>query len=402
MASAVTPAEQRKKGLYTPKEFKEKLERHVKIQKHLDKLHAEALKNKGELKSKAKGRNTKYNGEERTLSLLDIKAKKTKNLGFLLKLKTPYRRTWTRVPMDRIPSANGGLRQPLAISGELLNFLRVADFGPADGNGGRGKLMRTFLEEKSILPRDPNAGPVASGAILTSLLVLYAKKWNLTANAAENQRMVRAGRGDLVNGQLLGADNVMKQYLPNTLAVIQQQSLAKLAEQGLRDGQEKPALTKRGRARKYTNPKTGAVIWTDFEHAFNPDNFSYGNLQSIYRSNGNTFKMNGSEEVDANGQPVNVTAVNPATQENELVNALVKPDVLAKLYMINILAAGEKEPTEAGALGTFGNTYADIAKRTADNFPGLTPEQTRNLALRALLDEVHDVVSNASGTYVTA
>ncbi|HLX53235.1 MAG TPA: hypothetical protein VKR58_04815, partial [Aquella sp.] len=209
---------------------------------------------------------------------------------------------------------------------------------------------------------------VASGALLTSLLVLYAKKNNLSGQARDN----RGKPLEQQNGQLLSADALMRQYLGSILTEVQQKSVAKLQSMGKKDGDPKPQFTKKGKERHYE--RDGQRIWNDYEHAFDPDNFAYGNLQSIYRAD--IGKLNGS--------------VDPATGAKN-PNFLVEPKELASEYMRLVEAAAQNN-----TLGQPGADYPDLARQAAAS---LGVAETAQLQLRAALDRLHDEVAVASATY---
>jgi len=349
------PKGNKKSKLMTPQDFSDRMSDHVKIAKELDHLNREALKS---------GNKVTKNGKE--WKVLDIKTRKTLNYKHMERLATVYRKAYTRVRPDRVPSANGGIRQPVMVGDRLRQFFAVADLGDAAGRDGAAGPLRNILAARGFLKQD---SPFASGAILTSLLVLYAKRHNLSARARDNQGKALEQQ----NGQLLSVDDVMNQYLGDILTALEQASAAKLAARGVVDGQRKPQKLPSGKDRKYVNDQ-GQLIWNDHEHAFRRDNFAYGNLQSIYRAD--VTKLNGKDAASNNA------------------NYLVKPIELAKEYMGRVELA-----LEAGTLGSAGADYPDLAAQAAQaQGLGAVPAE---LQLRAALDRLHDDISTASASYVS-
>lgn len=348
------PKANKKSKLLTPKDFSDRMANHVKIAKELDHLNREALKS---------GNKVTKNGKE--YKVLEIKTLKTLNYKHMEKLSTVYRKAYVRVRPDRVPSANGGIRQPVLVGDELRQFFAVADLGDVDGRNGVAGPLRNLLVSRGFLGETP----IASGAILTSLLVLYAKRHNLSQRARDNQGKPL----ELQNGQLLSVDEVMNQQLGNILTSLEQASAAKLAARNVRDGDRKPATLPSGKQRKYVNDQ-GQLIWNDHEHVFRRDNFAYGNLQSIYRAG--VVKLNGKD---------------PRAQNADY---LVKPIELAKAYMTLV-----ENALEAGTLGSAGADYPELAAQAASQL-GLAAVPAE-LALRATLDRLHDDISRASATYTS-
>lgn len=361
------PRANKKSKLMTPEVFSGRMEFHLKVAKELDNLYREALQD---------GNKVTKNGVVHLAG--QLKTKKTLNYKHMGRLASVYRRTYQRVRPDRVPSANGGIRQPVIVGDRLRAFFAAADLGDIDGrSGGKGPLRNLLATEgRGFL----SSNPIASGAILTSLLVLYAKRHNLTSRAREN-----VGKPlEQQNGQLLGVDEVMNQYLGDILTNLEQLSAAKLQSRGVADGQRKSAKTAGGKDRKYTNATTGALIWNDHEHAFRRDNFAYGNLQSIYRAD--VIKLNGKDPRSLNDQE-RAAGVAPR-------NFLVTPPELAKAYMTLV-----ENAIEAETLGLAGSDYDNLARQAAGQ-QGLA-EVPQTLALRAGLDRTHDEISSASKTYVS-
>lgn len=347
------------KTLLQPKEFSETLKKYITIAKELDALYAEASKKKN--KNQVVKNGVTYKTGE-------LKVAKTKNYSVLLSLaKSNYSKTFRRVRPDRVASVNGALIQPVLVGDTLRNFFNVADLGDAAGRNGTAGPLVNILRSRGFLRPDSN---VASGAILTSLLVLYAKRHNLTARARDN-----VGKPlDLQNGQLLGVDDVMNTQLGAILSQLEQRSAAKLASEGKADGQRKPEKTPKGKQRKFTDDN-GQPIWNDHEHVFNRNNFAYGNLQSIYRAD--IVKLNGKDPASNNA------------------NALIQDPALGRAYMslVNTWA-------EQGLLGGAGYDY-DTAANMAAQSVGLTAVPGE-LQIRAALDRLHDEIKLASQTYTGA
>lgn len=376
MASAAKsprqPKKNKKSKLVTPEAFTLLLKTHVKIAKVQDDLLREA-------QAKGSGNKVTENGKE--FKLGDIKAAKTINYARLVKLGKVYRKTFGRVRPDRMSSVNGGLIQPVIVGESLRQFFNAADLGTVTAPDALGVVrdvpIRNILIEKGFLGENP----IASGSILTSLLVLYMKRHSLSQRARDN-----LGKSlEQQNGQLLSVDETMNTYLNDVLTRVEQQSAAKLVARGVQDGQRKSALTPGGKPRKFVNETTGQPIWNDFEHAFKRDNFAYGNLQSIYRAD--VVKLNGTDE-----RSINDTE---RAAGNKPRDFLIRNPLLGKTYMKLV-----DDAVENGVLGKPGFDYADLATQASMTVLNKPLDDVPYLQLRAGLDRLHDDIAIASMSYV--
>lgn len=180
---------------------------------------------------------------------------------------------------------NSGFRLPVVMKQELIDFFSQANLGTVAGTNQRLQDALPFLNRANALYG------IASRAILTALLSLYAKLNNLSNLSAYNRDPSRVANPDFMNRQLLGADDLMNRVFGAAFASIQRKSAAKLAAMGVGDMQQKPQ-TPGGRTRHYyrdtvKNAEGKTVrgnmhpIWNDFYHVFSPNNFTYGNFQNI-------------------------------------------------------------------------------------------------------------------------
>lgn len=197
---------------------------------------------------------------------------------------------------------NSGFRLPLVINDNLIRFFQEANLGDVVVGGqsyGRVQDHLPFLRVG-----DPLYG-IANRSLLTSLFSLYAKVNNLSDLSNYNRDAARVQEPDYKNRQILGADALMNRHLGVSFEEIRRASTAKLAAMGVQDGERKPLLTKSrtggpGRTRHYFSDFRMVVgpdgkkikeytgrhpIWLDYYHAFNPQNFTYGNFQQIILAN---------------------------------------------------------------------------------------------------------------------
>jgi hypothetical protein len=353
-------AKAKKQPLMAPKDFKERLDMHIRVDKELEKLKREAAASK---EKKVVKEGQEYGAKR-------LGALRTQNLKQLAKLSTVYLRAHRRVRPARAGTANGGFRQPLVVGPELLEFFKRADLGRVGGkNDNSGPALQsvlTFLSDQ----------PLASRSVLTSLFALYAKKHNLSAQARDNT-VNGVPKPDVdQNHQLLSADRLMNETLGNLLGLLEKSSAAKLAGEGVADGQQKPAVTKAGHPRKYYKDQDLGTqtqpVWNSFYHAFHRDNFSYAYLQGIF-----------SKGITPIGQAA-ASAQPPVPKETFLVT----PPEVAKEYMRLVESAAE-----AGTLGRPGATFGDLARQASP--AGVNG----GLQLRAALDDMHARVALASATY---
>jgi len=193
-------------------------------------------------------------------------------------LKNYYRAGSKRAPVDR-EMVNGGFRLPLQVNDSIFGFFNEADLGNIRFKNGNGQLVESGpLKTKLTLLGDR----ISTRSILTPLFTLYIKRHTLSRLSNANR-----GKSDQeMQGQLLGADPLMKKWFATTFTELVGKSNQKLQAMGVSDMTPKPELTAKGKRRKFykDNDRT-KPIWNDFYHVFNPDNFSYGNVQSIIALN---------------------------------------------------------------------------------------------------------------------
>lgn len=270
---------------------------------------------------------------------------------------------------------NSGFRQPIALRPELLEFLKRANFG-TDPEGRPVRDQLVFLQESN-----PLYG-IATRAVLTPLLSLYAKVNRLSDLASYNRDAARQREPEFINRQLLGADQLMMDTLGGVFRQIAAESENKLRALGVANGQEKPPGSgKRQRhfyrdvikqddgtkVRGRTHP-----IWNDFYHVFDPRNFAYGNFQSII-SHGTYKKV---------GTPGGLPADDPRA------SLLAKvPEVLAKAYQDNINSGMDYNAAYTNALRSTG-----VQEGTPD---------ANSLAVRVTFDSIHNYLGRVLAQYAS-
>jgi hypothetical protein len=110
----------------------------------------------------------------------------------------------------RTGKPNESLRAPSLYTGELVNFLRVADFGPSYSKGPNGECIEgPPLSDFLTLAKDE--GILARG-MLAALLSIYTTVHHLA---------------DPNNKSVLVADDIMRQTLPNTFEALRRRSIEK-------------------------------------------------------------------------------------------------------------------------------------------------------------------------------
>lgn len=123
-------------------------------------------------------------------------------------------------------TGNQGFRFPFIVGPELVNFFSNGNLGPAQPSVVGSSPLKSYL---SFIGADnpANATYVVTQAILTPLFAIYAHVNNLASLSTHNK-----GTPNKLNwnGQWLGADTTMKEYLKNTLTTVTAESLSPTKE----------------------------------------------------------------------------------------------------------------------------------------------------------------------------
>lgn len=203
------------------------------------------------------------------------------------RLKGYYREALRKKDTKRKVNINSGVNKPIAVSSAIVNFFQEANLGDATTVGGApgqsllAEVRPLFFTEQ-----------LSNRSLLTALFSLYA----LVNRLADMSEYNRTRAADPVpdktkrNGGILGADQLMRRVFGDSFVRITQKGQAKLTAEGVQDLQQKPQRLPGERQRSYYHTISGAVNtrymkWNDFYHLFSPDNFTYGNFQSITADN---------------------------------------------------------------------------------------------------------------------
>lgn len=366
----------RKVEAVIPDDFSKEIKGYVSELKELFKiqkaLHAAKAQKKGFLEN---WRGTAKITSQDVTALQNLLIKEAKH--FARVYRSAYNRR--RGAGSRKGGPNSGFRLPIAMKQELIDFLNAANLGSIGG-----RRLQEFLPFLNQAQSGAIYG-IASRAVLTPLFSLYAELNNLSNLAQYNRE--RASTPEFMNRQLLGADETMLRYLGPTFANITARTAEKLRLMGVRDGDAKPAESKR-RARHYfrdvvVNPATGKKepgrqhpIWNDFYHVFSPNNFTYGNFQNII-----------SELVYSNNPKSTTSTVLPASDPRAQYVGKVEKTVAEKY----------KAATDAGT---------EIGAAAASAVGATNPQDVfninRELGVRMSLDMAFQIVRSALTAYSDA
>ena len=213
----------------------------------------------------------------------------------ILDLPRYFRSSMRKKPKRRV-SPNSGLRKPIRINENMLNFVKAADFGRVGGkNDTTGRALKDYLE---LLINER----ITTSILLNSLFNIYVAKNNLVAAARDNQGKPE----DQQNGIVFSADQLMNQYFGSTFDVMERESTVALqnAEGGPKlDGDPLPSPSKSGKARRYYkiakdangkpikdangNPVLDQTqpIYNDYYHQFFRNNIPRSSINTIIAKN---------------------------------------------------------------------------------------------------------------------
>lgn len=363
----------KKSKLMTPEQFQAAMDKHLGIAKQLDRDLldvSKASKSKGKQGAQVQQEGQQAQVQEVPYDLNKIRSLKTANLKMLRRLVTDYGKAYRLAREDRVGSANSAFSNPVVVRDVLVEFFRNADLGTlTDGSTPVQAALSVFLAPGAM-------GPLASRSILASALSLYAKRHRLYALSTEN----RGKTEEQMNRQVLGADEYMLRTLAPLFDELERVSAAKLVAEGKRDGQPKPQDGKRVR-KYYRDNADGSrtLIWNDFEHAFNRNNFSYSAFQSLFSAGGIIDKK--------------AKTANPQLAPGVDFDAFVITPDVGRRYMQAVSQLKEAARANPAIMGNPGATFTALATEAAQGAP------SQALVARSALDTVHALVSSASSQY---
>ncbi len=206
-----------------------------------------------------------------------------------------FRASMKKKPRRRV-SPNSGLRKPIRVNDNMINFVKAADFGNVRGkNDISGTALNNYL---NLL----TSQKVTTSILLNSLFNIYVARNNLVAVARDNQNKTP----DQQSGIIFGADQLMLQWFGTSFDAMERESAVKLQtdESGPKnDWDPRPSPTKKGKQRKYfaimkdakgkpvKNPDGTPVlnqnrrIYTDYYHQFSRNNIARSDINTIIKKN---------------------------------------------------------------------------------------------------------------------